>query len=129
MQVVVAPLGPLAVGGVFGLGHLLGGLLELVLQLDQTTRAPTLTTSINVSPGSKSSLLPQQADADPGPHEELAIIGLIEPRQDLDQVVLPAPLGPTRPIRSPARISKAELVENRIADVTAGQALSGDEDH
>ena len=35
VELVVTPLGPLAVRRVFRLGHLLRGLLELVLQLDQ----------------------------------------------------------------------------------------------
>ena len=35
VQLIVTPLGALAVRRVFGLGHLLGGLLELVLQVDQ----------------------------------------------------------------------------------------------
>ena len=35
VKVVVSSLGPLAVGRVFGLGDLLGGFLELVLQIDQ----------------------------------------------------------------------------------------------
>ena len=35
VQLVVPPRGPLAVGVVLGLGHLLRGLLELVLEVDQ----------------------------------------------------------------------------------------------
>ena len=52
-----------------------------------------MTTSINVSSGSKSGLLPQQADADPGPDEELAVIGLIDAGQDLHQRGLAGAVG------------------------------------
>ena len=53
MQLVIAPLGSLAVAVVFGLGHLLGGLLELVLELDQRGQ-PRLGDFDQCLPGSKS---------------------------------------------------------------------------
>ena len=53
VELVVAPLGSLAVGRVFGLGHLLSGFFELVLESISEAR-PDLATSIKVSPGSKS---------------------------------------------------------------------------
>ena len=69
VQVVVSPSGPLAVGVVLGLGHLLGGLLELVLQLHQDA-SPDLTTSIMVSPGSKSGSCRNRLTRMPGPDEK-----------------------------------------------------------
>ena len=39
VELVIAALGPLSVGIVFGLGHLLGSFFELVLELDQRGEA------------------------------------------------------------------------------------------
>ncbi len=63
VKLVVAPPGPLAVGRVFRLGHLLGGLLELVLQLDQRGE-PRLDDLHQRFAGLEVDLLPQQADPD-----------------------------------------------------------------
>ena len=55
-----------------------------------------MATSINVSPG-LNDLLAQQADPDSGPHEQAAVVGLIEPSQDLDQGGLAGAVGPDQP--------------------------------
>ena len=107
MELVIAARGPLAVGLVFGLGHLLRGLLELVLELDQRGQ-PRLDDFDQRLAGLEVGLLAQQADPDARPDEEVAVIGLIAGRPGVCiSVVLPAPLGPTSPIRSPARTSNA----------------------
>ena len=106
VELVVAPGGALAVGLVFGLGHLLGGFLELVLQVDQRGQARLGDVHQRLV-GPELGLLPQQADPDSGPDVDLAVLRRLEPGQSFMSVVLPAPLGPTRPIRSPARTSNA----------------------
>ena len=79
VELVVAALGALAVGVVFGLGHLLGGFFELVLEVDQRGQARLGDFDQRLL-GLEVDFLPQQAHPDSGPDEEPAVIGLIDGR-------------------------------------------------
>ena len=114
MQLVVAPLGPLAVGRVFRLGHLLGGLLELVLQVDQRGE-PRLDDLDQRLAGLEVGLLPQQADPDSRPDEELTVIGLFQAGQDLDQRGLAGAVGPDQADPLAGANLERQLGEDRIA--------------
>ena len=107
VQLVVAAAGPVAVVLVLGLGHLLGRLLELALQVEERGQArPGHVHQRLVGP--ELGLLAQQADPDAGPDVEMRRNPASRSRpSSFISVVLPAPLGPTRPIRSPARTSNA----------------------
>ena len=63
VELVIAALGPLAVGVVFGLGHLLGGLFELVLELDHRGEARLGDFDQRLL-GLEVDFLPQEADPD-----------------------------------------------------------------
>ena len=63
VELVVPPPGPFAVRRVFGLGHLGGGFLELVLQIDQR-REPRLDDLHQRLAGLEAEFLAQQADPD-----------------------------------------------------------------
>ena len=67
VQRVVAARGPLAVGVVLGLGHLLRGLLQLVLKVDQRGHARLDDVDQRLV-RREVGLLPQQADPDPRPN-------------------------------------------------------------
>ena len=54
----------------------------------------------------KFGLLTQQSDAGAGMEANVAVVGLVGADEQRKSVVLPAPLGPTRPTRSPACNSK-----------------------
>ena len=128
VQLVVAPLGPLAVGCVFRLGHLLRGLLELVLQLDQRGE-PRLDHLHQRFAGLEVDLLAQQADPDSRPHEQRAVIGLFQAGQKLDQRGLAGAVGPDQADPLAGANLESQLGEDGIADVLPAQSLSGDEDH
>ncbi len=82
VQFAVAAGGAVAVGVVLGLGHLLRGLLQLALEVDESRPAPTVATSIKVCVGREVGLLPEQADPDARPDVEVAVIGLVVPGQE-----------------------------------------------
>ena len=68
-ELVVPPLGALAIVVVFGLCHLLGGLFELVLEVDQRGQ-PGLGDLDQSLVRLEVDLLSQQTHPDAGPHEE-----------------------------------------------------------
>ena len=90
---------------------------------------PDLTTSISVWPGGKSGLLPQQADPDPGPDEQVAVIGLIAAGQDLHERGLAGAVGPDQSDPLAGADLERQVHEDRIAAVLPAKPLCGDEDH
>ena len=80
MELVVPAAGALAVGLVLGLGHLLGRLLELALEVHERRQArPGHVHQRLVRP--EVGLLPQQADPDSRADVDVAVIGLLDARR------------------------------------------------
>src|SRR5262245_56053355 len=84
MELVIPALGALAVGLVFGLGHFVGGLFKLMLKIDQR-RETRLRDFEQRLLGLEVDFLPQKAHAYSRPHEQPAVIGLIDPGKDLHE--------------------------------------------
>ena len=74
-------------------------------------------------------LLAQQADADAGPNEKLAVIGLIETGKDLDQRGLAGAVGADQADPLAGADFEFQVAEYRIAGELPAQSLSGNEDH
>ena len=119
---VVAARGPLAVVVVLGLGHLLRGLLQLVLEVDQGGQA-RLDDVDHRLPGGEVGLLPEQADPDAGPDVEVAVIGLIVAGQELHQRRLAGAVGADQADPLAGADLERQVHEDRIAAVLPAKAI------
>ncbi len=122
MELVVPAAGPLAVVVVLGLGHLLRGLLELALEVDER-RQPRPGHVDQRLVGREFGLLPEQADADAGPDVEVAVIGLIAAGQQPHQRGLARAVGADQPDPLARADLERQVDEDRIAGDTAGPGL------
>ncbi len=120
---VISARGPFAIVLVLRLGHLLGGLLQLVLEVEQRGQ-PLLDDVDQRLAGREIGLLPQQADPDPGPDEQVAVIGLIPAGQDLHERGLAGAVGPDQPDPLAGANLERQVHEDRIAGVLPAKPLS-----
>ena len=91
--------------------------------------SPDLATSIKRLLGLEVDFLAKQAHPDSGPHEEPAVIGLIEAGEDLHERGLAGTVGADQPDPLAGADFEFQLAENRIAGELPAQSLSGNEDH
>ena len=125
---VVSARGPLAVVVVLRLGHLLRGLLQLVLEVHHRGQ-PRLDDVDHRLVGREIGLLPEQADPDAGPDEQVAVIGLIAAGQDPHQRGLAGAVGADQPDPLARADLERQVHEDRIAAILPAQPLCRDEDH
>ncbi len=125
---VVADRGPLAVGIVLRLGHLLGGLLELVLEFHQRRQA-RLDDVDHRRARREVGLLPQQADPDARPDIKVAVIGPVVARQQQHQRRLAGAVGSDQPDALARPDLERQVLEHRIAAELPAESFSRDEDH
>ena len=127
-QLVVPPRGPVAVGVVLRLGHLAGRLLHLALEVQERRQARSSYRHQGlVRPEVR--LLPEQADPDPRPPEQVAVVRRVQPRHEPHQGRLARPVRADQadPLAGPDL--EPEVLEDRVARVLPAQAGRGDEDH
>ncbi len=125
---VVAERGPLAVGLIVRLGHLLGGLFQLVLELDQRRQARLDDVDHRLA-RREVGLLPQQADADARPAVEIAVIGPVVAGQELHQRRLAGAVGSDQPDALARPDLERQVLKHRIAAELPAESLCRDEDH
>ncbi len=128
VELVVAPLGALAIGFVFGLGELLGGFFELVLEVDERGQARFGDLDQRLL-GLEFDLLTQQAHADSRSDEKLAVVGLITAGKDLHERGLAGAVGADQADPLAGADFEFQIVEDGVAGELPAQSLSGNQDH
>ncbi len=125
---VVAKRRPLAVVLVLGLGHLVGGLFQLVLELEQRRQTGPDDLDHRLA-GLEVGLLPQQADADAGPDVQIAVIRPIVAGQELHQGRLARAVGADEPDPLAGAHLERKVLEDRIAAELPAEPCCRDQDH